>query len=283
MDPQSQFKDRYEKYVQQRNSQMLNTVNIPPSSKKFSPNKFYVLGIILGILVIAPIGAFLFLSDQLNNPTQNTVSVEEKSLTSLSSNDEIDREMQKIWGPYYEQAKNDPKLRAAASENIQLRQAALKAGVSNSKISSAENTSYQEVQNKTEENLEKQVVNSRTIDFVSVFKNPLSTNYEQEASKAVDTLNQIRAQTTQGKNLEEAYAQVKNSASFDPTIKLFTNEYITKNSGWNPLFKDAIFMLKPGQTSQVLVSPGGAIILAYVKEANDSKYDTVNQYINNSK
>jgi hypothetical protein len=42
-------------------------------------------------------------------------------------------------------------------------------------------------------------------------------------------------------------------------------------------------MLKPGQTSQVLVSPGGAIILAYVKEANDSKYDTVNQYINNSK
>lgn len=283
MDPQSQFKDRYEKYVQQRNSQMLNTVNIPPSSKKFSPNKFYVLGIILGILVIAPIGAFLFLSDQLNNPTQNTVSVEEKSLTSLSSNDEIDREMQKIWGPYYEQAKNDPKLRTAASENIQLRQAALKAGVSNSKISSAENTSYQEVQNKTEENLEKQVVNSRTIDFVSVFKNPLSTNYEQEASKAVDTLNQIRAQTTQGKNLEEAYAQVKNSASFDPTIKLFTNEYITKNSGWNPLFKDAIFMLKPGQTSQVLVSPGGAIILAYVKEANDSKYDTVNQYINNSK
>lgn len=284
MDPQSQFKDRYEKYVQQRNSQMVNTANIPPSPpKKFSPNKFYVLGIIIGVLVIAPVGAFLFLSDQLNTSTQNTVSVEEKPLTGSSTKAEIDREMQKIWGPYYEQAKNDPKLRAAAAENIQIRQAAIKAGISNAKIASTGNADYQEVQNKTEDSLEKQVVNSRTIDFVSVFKNPLSSNYEQETSNAVDTLNQIRAQTTQGKSLEEAYNQVKNSASFDPTIKLFTNEYVTKNSNWNPLFKNAFFMLKPGQTSQVLVSPGGSIILAQVKEANDSKYDTVNQYINSSK
>ncbi|HMS22921.1 MAG TPA: hypothetical protein PKA38_04150 [Candidatus Levybacteria bacterium] len=284
MDPQSQFKDRYEKYVQQRNSQMVNTANIPPSSpKKFSPNKFYVLGVIIGVLVIAPVGAFLFLSDQLNTSTQNTVSVEEKPLTGSSTKAEVDREMQKIWGPYYEQAKNDPKLRAAAAENIQIRQAAIKAGISNAKIASTGNADYQEVQNKTEDSLEKQVVNSRTINFVSVFKNPLSSNYEQETSNAVDTLNQIRAQTTQGKSLEEAYNQVKNSASFDPTIKLFTNEYVTKNSNWNPLFKNAFFMLKPGQTSQVLVSPGGSIILAQVKEANDSKYDTVNQYINSSK
>ena len=284
MDPQNQFKDRYEKYIQQRNLQMENTANIPPpSSKKFSPNKFYVLGVILGFLVIVPVGAFLFLSNQLNTQTQNTVSVEEKSLTSSLTKAEIDSEMKKIWGPYYDQAKNDPKLRAAAAENIQIRQAAIKAGISNSKISSTEDASYQTLQNKTEDSLEKQVVNSRTIDFVSVFKNPLSDTYDKDASEAVDTLNQIRALTTQGESLEEAYNQIKNSASFDPTIKLFTNEYVTKNSSWNPLFKDAFFMLKPGQTSQVLVSPGGSIILAQVKEANNSKYDSVNQYIDSSR
>lgn len=283
MDPQEEFKKRYNAYITQRSSQVTpSTPAAPPKSKKFSPNKFYFLGIIVGLLIVTPVASYLFLANRLATPSSKTASTDLVA-KNQPTEQEITQEMQKVWGSYYEQAKNDPKLRASAKRNIMLRFAAVKAGVTNSSIASNEDATYSQIQNETITQLEKKVVNSRTVDFVSVFKNPLSSDYEKNKTSAVSTFNEIKTLVDEGKSLEEAYGEVKSSTGFDRDIKLFQDEYVTGDSNWNSLFKDALFALKEGETTEVLVSPGGSIILAQVKSATDTQYENVNEYLNTVK
>lgn len=274
MDPQQDFKSRYDKYIAGRNQTVSGSSSTPPKKRTFSPNKFYFLGIFVGILLILPV-TYLYLSNQVKQSDTTQVASTPSAITDA----QIDTELKQIWGPYYAQVKDNPTYIAQAKKNIQIRTAAKKEGIGTSSIASSDSKNYAAAQNQLQNTVEEEVVNSRTINFVSVFKNPLSPDYARNKTLAVNSLEKIQSLIEQGETMEDAYNQAKRTPGFDQSVRYFSNEVVTKDSGWNKQFKDAIFALQPGQTTPIVISPGGSFMMGTVTAANNSPYNSLNAWL----
>lgn len=283
MDPQQQFKERYNSYIEQRNSQVgPASSSPPPSPKKYSPNKFYVLGVIVGLLIIAPVVSYLFLANKVSNPSSKVAENSQTSITQPSEQD-IDVEMQKIWGSYYEQNKNNPKLREIAKQNL-IKQRIVQQGLSQNKIqmSSIASDNPLEQAQREEDILQQNVLTSRTLDYAFVFLNPESPTYETDANKVKFSYDLLKKYIAEGKTMEQAYDLAKTDPGFFDRITITNNKVAYKNS-FDKTISDKIFTYKKGQTTDIIDSGGGTFILGDITDSNDTPYATMDEWINAQK
>jgi len=285
-DPMSQFKERYQQYVETKAPTSPPVMNSSGGKSFF--NKFYVQGLIVGVVIVIS-GVLVYLNFKPSDQNNNTaVKPTPQPLTQIPtqtprkieiSESLIDAEMQERWGSDYEKNKNDPTLREVAKQNL-LRKKLLEDGlvannVSFSSVASIEDPGIQEY--KSQEALKKQVVTSRTIDEVAAYVDPQSKNYETNRKKALASLGRIREDLAQGISIDDAYEKEKKSSEFYPDLRVLKDEWISKKSGMLKPFLDTLFTLKTGDVSEVLDS-GGSIRLMKVTNAVDSKYDSIDDW-----
>lgn len=264
MDPQDQFKQRYNNFIAQRQQQVTGVNN--PQSKTRSPfNKFYALGIIVGIVIILP-AVFLFLKQNSYNGSSGISSTN----ASISSS-ELTSELKQIVGSA--DAKTDPQIVKTAERNILMRRAAQKLGVLPASIASESKTNYALTQFSNQQALEKKVISSRTIDFVNVYITPVG-NYSSVQTDVSDNLTFIRNELIAGKSIKTAYASLVAKLGSDPKYRVEENFYLTKASGWNPVYVSALFAAKKGDITQVIDAKGTNYMVAKIKNAVDSKYSS---------
>lgn len=279
MNPQDQFKDRYQKYISERNQ----TINEPslqsPTRKTFGPNKFYVLGIFVGILLILPV-TYLYLANQMKQSSVPQVAEMPIGIT----NTQIDSELKTIWGPYYESAKNDLKLREAAKKNIELKNAAVNAGVTtSSKIASDETmSSYSEEQLKLRQDLTEKVVTLRKINGLTTFIGLIPNNqtaYNSTIQRAKTSMEAIRSlMLEKGLSLPQAFDEIKKTGGYYTKFNMQENITVTNASRWDQPFLGKIMSSKNNEISAVIQSYG-SLLLFQVLDAQDTPYKTVEEYL----
>lgn len=283
MDPQKQFRQRYNEYVSQRSSQIIPTnSSTPSSSKKFSPNKFYVLGIIVGLLIVAPVASYLYLTNKMTTGTSQVAENKRTTITKPSEKD-IDNEMMKIWGKYYEENKNDPKLREVAKQNI-IKERLIVQGIAENKIQmssiASDNPLDQEL--RSEDALKQKVLNNKTIDYAFVFINPDSSKYESDVEKIMYSYNLIKQYIAEGDSMEKAYERTKIDPNFYDRITITTDKIVYEDS-FDKTISDQIFKYTTGQTTNVIDSQGGTFILAHINNSNKTPYSTLEEWLNAQK
>lgn len=289
MDPKDTFKERYNEYLEGRDKQLagssLSKTSTPTKTRAFSPNKFYVLGIIAGLMIVGPVGAYLILSNQItqNAPPSQISSVNVKQVSNTQVTDaQIDQEMQTIWGQYYETAKNNPKLRAAAKKNIEIRQAAQKVGAISSKTASDETTSYQETQNQINKDLTEKVVTLRKINALSGFiaLNPDSPDtYTKNLAQAKTSLEAIRSlMVSKNESLPQAFSEIKKTGKYYTKFALQEDVTVTFDNKWDQPFLNKIMGSKANEVSPVIQS-FGSLLLFQVLTAKNTPYKTLDAYL----
>lgn len=252
-----------------------------PTQKKYSPNKFYVLGIIAGILIVAPAAAYLMLSHQLtqNNISQiSSVDVTPKTQITITES-EIDQEMKTIWGSYYTTAKNNPKLRAAAKENL-MRQKLINQGLSKNHISTSSVASSNQVEENLgkEDILKQKVLNSRTADYAFVFIDPSSTHFQANKDQITYSYTLLKRYIADGKTMQEAYDIAKKDPKFFKGITI-TNDKLLYQNSMDKTISQKLFTYTTGQTSDIIDSGGGTFVLAHITSSNPTKYATINDWL----
>lgn len=282
MDPQEQFKERYKAYVSQRGvlvNASPSNVPPPPPPKKFSPNKFYVLGVIVGFLLLTPLVSYIYFVNKATPPSK-IASNEQQTTTSTQPTDaQINAQMQKIWGSYYDKVKNDPKYRDAAKQNL-INQQLIQNGLAqnNIKMTSVSGDTLSQQQQKEETLLMPKVLNNRNIDYAFVFVNPEDPNYDTNVAKINTSYNLLKAQISQGKTMQQAYTAVKSDPRFFKPIAITTSRLIYKNT-FEKSISDKIFTFTKGQTTDLIDSGGGTFILAHVNSANNTPYNTMDEWL----
>lgn len=270
MDPQQDFKSRYDKYIAGRNQTISGSSSTPPKKRAFSPNKFYFLGIFVGVLLILPV-TYLYFANQVK-PTDTTQVASTDSIT----NAQIDKELQQIWGPYYNSVKNDPKYRELAKKQI-IQNNIINQGLKeNGIVFTAE--SEKDNPFKEENALATRVVNSMTIDFAFVFINPDASAYQSNVAKVTYSYDLIKSFISQGKTMQEAYDQAKKDKGFYSRITI-TNDKLAFEDSFDPSISKKLFTYKKGETTSIINSGGGTFILAKVRDTNVTPYATLNEWI----
>lgn len=268
MDPQDQFKSRYNAFVEGRKQQLQKVV--PPPQQKRSPfNKFYALGIIAGIIIILPI-TFLFLRQ---NTYKDTGSV--AGDPTVVSEQALDLQLREIWGKYYNQAKNDPKLREAAKKKL-IETRLIEAELRKSGITF---TASDEITNpfKVQEAVKAQTLTWRMVDYAFVFIDPTDIDYQSNKEKVTYSYNLLIEQLSLGKSMQASYNAVRNDPGFFQPITITLNRRAYKSTFDTPLSLE-IFKFKKGQYTGIVTS-GGTFIVADVTDSKDTPYTTLNQWL----
>lgn len=267
MDPQDQFKKRYEDFIAQR-QQVTTGVNNPQSKTRSPFNKFYALGIILGIVIILP-ALFLFMR-------QNTYNGSE--IASTDSTTELSNELKLMMGNTVSEAQSKPETLKRAQRNIKLKKEAQKLGVSLPQQIAASSTTGPQTYSLDEltlqKALEKKVVTSRTIDFVSTYVIPTG-DYKTVEAKVKSNLEFIRQELRSGRSVTVAYANLVKKLGQDPKYNVVQNAYVTPDSGYSSGFITALFKAKNGEVTQVIQSNGTDFMVAKVLGEVNTKYKSL--------
>lgn len=266
MDPQQQFKDRYKTFIEGRNQQIIKA-QAPPPQKRSPINKFYALGIILGIVIILPI-TFMFLR-------QNAYKGEQiASSPTVVSEEALDSQMKLTWGEYYDSVKNDPKIRANAKK--QLIEARLNATALNQPGTSSIVAESTTDPFKVQAEVKKKVLTWKNIDYAFVFIDPTTADYQSNATKITYSYNLMLKYLSQGKNMQEAYNMAKTDSGFFQPISI-TRNFLAYKETLDPSLSIPLFKYKKGQNTSIL-SSGGTFILAHINTTQDTSYSTLNQW-----
>lgn len=274
MDPQSQFKQRYEAFVNSRKEQT-QKANIPVSKSRHPFNKYYLFGLLIGALILLP-GLFVILKNNTQQGTPIPPAQAPREIAETVSDDEIYQELVAMVGIEAKEALNNPDLKSQARLNI-LKRRALQ------KISSTENTSVAQENTpinyslrllQTQLALEKAVVTSRTTDYVSAYVAP-NDNYTTQAKKVKENMEFIRSQMTQGKSVVQAYNALVQKLGADPKYNVSQNAYITKDSGYSSGFVTTLFKTDKGKVTPVIESNKTDFMVAKIINAVNTKYNNL--------
>lgn len=271
IDPQQQFRERYDKYVASQ-QELRGKAGTPAPTPGSKISKKVI--IFLGVVAIAFGGGALYALNVNNSGPQVATDNSAKTVTTSQVTDaEIDAELQKIWGPYYSQVQNDSKYRNAAKEQVKLQHAANKLGVNQSSVSSEGDS-----QVSLQDAVTAKVVNSKTVDIASIYR-ITGPNYAAVQKKITDSLEQIRQRVLQGQTIQSAYDKLKNTPGFYTPITIQNNVNVTQDSGWAPVFATAIFSLNVGQVTNVVNSGSGAYMVAQVVGENKTNYNSLQSFL----
>lgn len=302
-DPMSQFRERYQQYVETKAPSSPPVMNASGGKGFF--NKFYVQGLIVGVVIIGS-GVLVYLnfkpSTQNNvaaNPTPKPIAQVTQAPKKIEiTEDQIDAEMQRIWGTYYTEVKDNSEYRNEAKKKIQneiLVSNAVKTYAialtnedvtnkktsmfgSNSRIASTDNSSNPLVKDiLIRQELEKKVATWRIIDMAASFK-AQDSSFESEKKKALDSLDKIRTLLQSGKTMKEAYDEAKTSPDFDKGLTIEENVYVTKGMDWSPNFSNAIFGANKGDITHV-TSAVDSFMVAKITDGNNGQYNSYDDWL----
>lgn len=296
IDPQQQFRERYDKYVASQ-QELRGKAGTPAPAPGSKISKKVI--IFLGVLALAFGGGALYALNVNNSGPQVATDNPAKTVTTSQVTDaEIDAELQKIWGPYYNDAKNNPEYREAARQNI-LQQHAIENATKKYNISVSPQTvastqselfgnsnSIANVGSQdtavtqdllTQQAIEKKVVTWRTVDIASSFKS-YGPTFNIDKQKAIDSLSKIRTLLLQGKTMQQAFTLSRNTQGFDRGLTIQENVYVTKTSGWSPKFVNAIFSASTGNVTPVITSDD-AFMVARVTGENNTSYNSYAEWL----
>ncbi len=282
-DPMSQFKERYQQYVETKSPQTPPVIN--SSGGKGFFNKFYVQGLIVGVVIIAS-GVLVYLNfkpTEQNNtavkPTPQPIAKAPTPTPIQVSEDQITLELLRTWGSYYSKMKDDPKQIEDAKKRI-MKRVLVFAGASKNNIElssvASENPIIQE--QKAEEKLKLKVLSWRNIDYAYVFIDASVTKYKDFPEKAKSSYELIKKYLTDGKTMEEAYNLAKEDPNFFKSITLATDKTFFKD-GWDKDISEVLFKYKTGENTELISPPGGVYILAHINEANDTEFATMDDWM----
>lgn len=286
-DPQDQFRERYNAYINQRKSQAAPVIykDNPKKPKTFSPNKFYVLGIIVGLLIVAPIASFLFLSNKLTTQDNKVASNNQQTTNTGPSEQQINEEMKKIWGPYYEEVKNNKNYRELAKQKIIVRQLAEKNGLTSTTASTNED-SYINNSDDLKTALTEDVVSYRKINYLTTFIAPDPNDldeYNSTIEKAKSSLTKIRnLMIDENKSMRDAFAEIKSNRNNYSSFTLQEDILVTKENHMDEPFLSKVLSSHENEISPVIDSYG-SIFMFQVTEARNTPYATLNDFINAQK
>lgn len=266
MDPQQQFKDRYNKFIEGRNQQIVKA-QTPPPQKRTPINKFYALGILAGIIIILPI-TFLFLR-------QNAYKGERiASSPTEVSNEALESQMRLMWGSYYDSVKDNPKIRANAKKQLiesRLNATALNQPGSSSIVEESTTDPF-----KIQADVMKKVLTWRNIDYAFVFIDPTSPDYQSNVAKITYSYNLLLKYLSQGKSMQEAYDTAKKDSGFFQPITI-TRNFLAYKESLDASLSIPLFKYKKGQNTNI-ISGGGTFIIAHINDSKDTSYSTLNQW-----
>ncbi|MBP7832712.1 MAG: hypothetical protein KA035_02975 [Candidatus Levybacteria bacterium] len=276
MDPQSQFKQRYESFINSRKEQT-QKATIPAVKSHHPFNKYYLFGLLIGALILLP-GLFVILRNNTQQGTPIPPASQNPQVTAEAiTDDEIYQELVAMVGMEAKEALNNPDLKSQARRNILKRRALQKISSTEDNTSIAQedtpiNYSLNLLQ--TELDLEKAVVTSRTADYVSTYVAP-NNNYSAEAKKVKDNLEYIRTQMNQGKTVTQAYEALVQRLGADPKYNISQNAYITKDSGYSSGFVTTLFRTAKGKVTPVIESNKTDFMVAKIINAVNTKYNNL--------
>lgn len=271
MDPQDQFKKKYDDFLAQRKD-VVTGVNQPQSKTRSPFNKLYALGIIVGIVIILP-AVFLLLRQNTYNGTSEIASTEGATSTEIAA------EASQILGPAAPEFQNNPEVLKRAKRNVLLKKAAQKLGVSApQKIASETNeTPYAVEQLALEREVEKKVVTSRTVEFVSTYVIPTG-DYKTVEATVKTNLEFIRQELLAGRTVTVAYANLVKKLGTDPKYNVVSNAYITPDSRYSSGFITAFFKTKKGDVTPVTQSNGTDFMVAKTLNAVTTRFNSLSSW-----
>lgn len=268
MDPQDQFKKRYEDFIAQRQQATAGGTTQPKPRSPF--NKFYALGIMLGIVIVLP-ALFLFMR-------QNTYRGAEIASTDGTVNiSEINTELTLMNGISTTKEQSNPDVVKRAQRNLLLKKEAQKLGINAPQkvaASSDVTQNYALDQLTIEKEVEKKVVTSRTADYITTFVMP-SGDYKKIESQVKSNLDFIRQELRSGRSITVAYENLVKKLGQDPKYNVVQNAYITPDSGYSSGFITALFKTRTGDVTSVIQSNGTDFMVAKITKAVNTKYNSL--------
>jgi len=271
-----------------------------------SPRKYYgstmkffkiKLGYVVLLLVALSIPSTLLLVKQQQITTQQASGPNdsEKIVNGLEvTNEEINQRIKDEYGDSYQKYVNDAAIisqtknqllkekviqKEATRQNITISQTTINNAL---KEENRQDTYYNRtaIYNRLlEEAVKQAVISWRKIDAVTVFRNPLASNYTVLLNDAKNKLGQMREVILNGSSIESAYNQINTPK--DNSLILQQEVLVTKNSGWIKALYEPLFQLKNGDISEVVDSESGSLILAKIIDANDTPYDNFDSWYEN--
>lgn len=265
MDPQSQVKERYENFIKSR--QIQGNIQQPVnSSKPHHPfNKFYGLGLMLGVLILLPVTFVLLRSNTYDKGVSTTIS----SATNIS-----DQELTNELILMQQRNISDDQVKKQAIRNILLKRAAKKELAQ--QVASLD-SNYALSIFATESELEKKVVTSRTVEYVNVYIVP-DKNLITKQKVALENLTFIKNELQKGRNMKTSYANLVKKLGKDPKYSVVENAYITKESAFLPEYITAIFKLNKGGISPVINAKGTNYMVVKATNAVNTKYNSFSSW-----
>jgi len=255
------------------------------------------LGYVVLLLVALSIPSTLLLVKQQQITTQQASGPNdsEKIVNGLEvTNEEINQRIKDEYGDSYQKYVNDAAIisqtknqllkekviqKEATRQNITISQTTINNAL---KEENRQDTYYNRtaIYNRLlEEAVKQAVISWRKIDAVTVFRNPLASNYTVLLNDAKNKLGQMREVILNGSSIESAYNQINTPK--DNSLILQQEVLVTKNSGWIKALYEPLFQLKNGDISEVVDSESGSLILAKIIDANDTPYDNFDSWYEN--
>lgn len=280
----SQFRERYQQYVETKAPSSPPVMNASGGKGFF--NKFYVQGLIVGVVIIGS-GVLVYLnfkpSTQNNvaaNPTPKPIAQVTQAPKKIEiTEDQIDAEMMNSWGQYYYQLKSDQKLRDIAKTNL-TKKLLVQAGASkyNLDLSSIASDNPVQREQQSEDKLAKKVLSWRGIDYAYIYIDPTVSKYKDYPEQAIYSLNLIKSNLSSGNTFKEAYELAKKDSKFLKLITVYYDKVYYRND-WDKAVSDILFSHKKGENTDIISPPGGVFILAHINDANDTQYATMDEWI----
>lgn len=271
MDPNDQSRKRYDDFIIQR-QQATTGVNNPQSKNRSPFNKFYAIGVIVGIIIILP-AVFLLLRQNTYDGTSEIASTEGVTSTEISA------EAAQMMGNTSDFQSN-PEIIKRAKRNLLLKKAAKKLGVNSPQqiaSNSNEPSIYAVDQLALEREVEKKVVTSRTVEFVSTYVIPTG-NYKTVEATVKTNLEFIRQELLEGRSVTVAYANLVKKLGTDPGYNVVPNAYITPDAGYSSGFITALFKTRNGNVTSVIQSNGTDFMVAKTLNAVNTKFNSLSSW-----
>ncbi|MGE5041416.1 MAG: hypothetical protein ACM3IJ_00765 [Candidatus Levyibacteriota bacterium] len=278
MDPKQQFQQRYQEYVSKQ-----PTAYVTPKKAFF--NKFYVQGLLVGLVIVVS-GVLVYLNFKPGTPpppqANKIVAVPSPTpKAAITVTDaQIDLEMQRIWGEYYQKVKDDPKLKDLAKKNL-IKRLSLETAVSkyNIDLSSIASDNPGEKDLQSEQEVAKKVLSWRNIDYAYVYIDPTNPKYKDYPEKAIYSYSLIKANLEKGDSFKDAYTTASKDPKFFKPIVAYYNKLFFKND-WGKNVSQELFKHTKGQTTDLIApSAGGVYVLAYINDSNDTQFATMDEWI----
>lgn len=123
------------------------------------------------------------------------------------------------------------------------------------------------------------VVAWRKVSGLTAFRDPQDPAFENKSTQVKETLEFARNLILAGKTPDEALVEIKKNPRLDKGVALLSARRVEKSEGWTPQFKEAIFNLKTGEVSSVVVSSGGSFGVLKVLEIGGGNYNSYEDWL----